>query len=1015
MPIGIGVGIEGVHPEVASFVANTSITILNPALLTIPTGTGPTSQLLPTIVTLASGAFIAAVLAGQRFRITSGASAGDSALINSVDSGTVVTLRAAISVPPASFASLSWEVVIDPQDSFPVESTLEWSATGSFYMDGVLYRYASKTVSTFDGIEHYDGAFYQPGAKQQHETLALADDFTRVFSAIDIYRRSFLVEFATGRDLDVVGGNVGVDRPAELSDDDLYRALIKAIAYAPRGTVYSIELALDALFGETLIQTSGDDFASASGTKVTIIGTFDATIVRGMRFRLKSQDEQLGETVLIEERISATEIRLQSSRLGDFTSLKWEVTQKDWIVFEDLTLGSINHGARIYAYKAAVGANIDPNGRAFLEDVEVAALTSPSAITISTPILRVVGLTLKDEGWNEWDVASGASSTSADSGVTITGPASSFPTRIAKGDIFQLTDSRFAGLQGVVISRDSDTQITIGHVEGAGAVNSSVSGALGINFSGASWKIIRPKSNVRFYKPSAEVVEEYPGDSGSTLWAFDGGGGGVEGTDVAVTTSASRGAHLELADNAGELVYRRVARIEPESVVHFEVYWDHDGGLNGAGNALQMAMCISDSVRAILFGVVKAGGDATIGFCDENGTHIGTTSTWETTDPGFSTFLIKKNGAKNVQLWWESVNAVGVGDGMKLVAELPYADFATIAAWQAASNYTAGAREIAYGNMESGAGHKIFIKHVDWYIHTAQDYWNTQITNGASNVDELSDNGAGGLHLSGDVTKAIRVSDWATLNASDGNPRGEWEIAAYTDADTVDVIGPTRENGKFTSKNLKHFIARDIPDAFRWPDHLGHSVEILSGANAGVFPILSIVDPVTEANVAAPFPGMDSLKSTWTDASKVQLEFQSNIVELDTVAGTPSLPDFVVGDEDIQWRIIPNFANDAGPVVYEIVDTGTDGGAGALTLRSASPFPTGTVMAAARTQTLTGQLRDKQDVNAQTTPPAYDSYPFYLFDNMGFARRVVDMLTAAGVIPGFETFNVDDAGPHILE
>jgi hypothetical protein len=41
-------------------------------------------------------------------------------------------------------------------------------------------------------------------------------------------------------------------------------------------------------------------------------------------------------------------------------------------------------------------------------------------------------------------------------------------------------------------------------------------------------------------------------------------------------------------------------------------------------------------------------------------------------------------------------------------------------------------------------------------------------------------------------------------------------------------------------------------EAFTWPDHRGHSVEFLSGANAGVYPILEILDPVYLTNIEEP-------------------------------------------------------------------------------------------------------------------------------------------------------------------
>ena len=118
-----------------------------------------------------------------------------------------------------------------------VESTLGWDDAGTVFIEGVQYRYTSKTLSTLDGLDHFDDVDFVPGAKQRHQPLAEVVDFTRNFSVLDKLRRSLLVAFADGEDLTVVGSKVAVDRPPALVDDEVFRAVIQAIAYTAAGTL----------------------------------------------------------------------------------------------------------------------------------------------------------------------------------------------------------------------------------------------------------------------------------------------------------------------------------------------------------------------------------------------------------------------------------------------------------------------------------------------------------------------------------------------------------------------------------------------------------------------------------------------------------------------------------------------------------------------------------------------------------------------------------------------------------
>lgn len=92
-------------------------------------------------------------------------------------------------------------------------------------------------------------ALARSGAKEIVSPMEHVVDLSRTFSALDALRAQMFVDTATGDYLSVLGRNLGVRRAPDLSDDDTFRKLIKAIAYTPRGTLAALRAALEAFFG----------------------------------------------------------------------------------------------------------------------------------------------------------------------------------------------------------------------------------------------------------------------------------------------------------------------------------------------------------------------------------------------------------------------------------------------------------------------------------------------------------------------------------------------------------------------------------------------------------------------------------------------------------------------------------------------------------------------------------------------------------------------------------------------
>jgi len=135
------------------------------------------------------------------------------------------------------------------QTTLAVENMLDWPAAGTVLIDGVAYTYGSRTDTLLIDLAHEYAGAVVAGTARDHAVASVVADVSRAVSGIDLARRAMLVDFADGEDLNALARNLGVMRYPFLNSDDQFREIVKAIAYTPRGTTYSLELALDALVG----------------------------------------------------------------------------------------------------------------------------------------------------------------------------------------------------------------------------------------------------------------------------------------------------------------------------------------------------------------------------------------------------------------------------------------------------------------------------------------------------------------------------------------------------------------------------------------------------------------------------------------------------------------------------------------------------------------------------------------------------------------------------------------------
>jgi hypothetical protein len=146
---------------------------------------------------------------------------------------------------------------VKPQDpsaaiptTFTVESVYGWPSEGRVAVQGTLYRYTSRTDTSLAGIAWFDGATWRDGIKRTHQSFEDVWDQSNRRSLIDQIKRNVFVETAEGQYLDALARNVGIRRRAWVTSDDLFRRIVQAIAFSPRGSLWCIEALMAAILGK---------------------------------------------------------------------------------------------------------------------------------------------------------------------------------------------------------------------------------------------------------------------------------------------------------------------------------------------------------------------------------------------------------------------------------------------------------------------------------------------------------------------------------------------------------------------------------------------------------------------------------------------------------------------------------------------------------------------------------------------------------------------------------------------
>ena len=245
----------GIPFQIESFVSNVSVTVTVPSGQTVPIGpptTGIGTGYTWNGTTTVTSSDTSEVGVGQWIRLDTD---GQWFEVTAVDPNVSVTVANPFSLTIPSGATSSSRsgnpVTVKVPNSLSVETVVGWEDSGTVTVEGAVYAYATRTLSppTLGGITHDLAGVTTPGLRRDHRELAPVTDTTKARSAVDLARRGMLVDFAEGEDLNALGRNLGVLRFPFLESDDVFREVVKALAYNPKGTIYGLELALDALVG----------------------------------------------------------------------------------------------------------------------------------------------------------------------------------------------------------------------------------------------------------------------------------------------------------------------------------------------------------------------------------------------------------------------------------------------------------------------------------------------------------------------------------------------------------------------------------------------------------------------------------------------------------------------------------------------------------------------------------------------------------------------------------------------
>lgn len=141
--------------------------------------------------------------------------------------------------------------------------------------------FAVNETEVFFIVKTYEESGY---LTRDHREDTEVIDGSQSYSDIHKLRRSFLIDYAEGEELDRIGRNLAVERPRGFGDEAL-RRLLKVLPYSHKGTMYCLELVMEALFPGRSWSISEDLVSNPCAVTISIpLVEGDSSIYEGKAF-----------------------------------------------------------------------------------------------------------------------------------------------------------------------------------------------------------------------------------------------------------------------------------------------------------------------------------------------------------------------------------------------------------------------------------------------------------------------------------------------------------------------------------------------------------------------------------------------------------------------------------------------------------------------------------------------------------------------------------------------------------
>lgn len=868
--------------------------------------------------------------------------------------------------------------------AFPVESTDGWPDSGRCAVDGVPYTYSGKTLTTLTGIKYVRGGEEQTGAAMLHHVEALVTDISRERSFLEKLRRSLLLNYADGEDLNIIGRNLGVTRHPIFTEDDIYREVVRGMAYNPKGSVLGLELALTGMAGagnfevyEDLIRFPCQVFIQLTGE--ALIHSAQSNI--GKAWMTESYwDALAGSANLLE--LAEAPLSVYGAQLKGLQELFDFRAEKPSAVTYDYYPGALTPG-NAFSYAGSL-----TEGTAVIVEDGQTKFSCASAGTVFYRMLDTQGARITPE--SDWAVAIALyipTAASLKSGEREQASLAIFDgnCRMSCGLNDDMAFGMFAipgAFLGSTVTLSRDTYYTVELRKArTGQIELLVDG---IQISQAAYSSFwgawtpdhqiefgirgNPNSGMALWVKQLRASISTPTD----FWSGRGFDGGVDDSAPSRFNVGAKGSNelfLDVNDLSGanwlwtEATYSTtpvLLRNGTTGTAH--TFRENDA--NDTQHNVGQIFSIEDGVSYCEYWEVKYNGAAenprewVVMMASDS---IGLYGAW---------FNIRTG-----EFGLEQAYGITGGRGIIYLGDGWYGVWIWIEAQQTLVN----GGIVAIGPCDSGDDDRILTETAggqDSFFAANQGLVVGQYPTFAFEPTTHT-------FLESDVGKPLRTYGSAAVNAQGGNNNGRWRIATYVSSTAVTLEGIEHE-GASTSAGTPTRITLPLFDGIGqlvYPDDLGKRIQINGSeyGDDGIYTITKIFNPVSGNDYAT--------------------EHISGMARGHTceVAGAT-----FATEAELSWELLPNFVDEVG-LSFEMNGAGTIAGT-ALTLREPL-WKTDLIMEILAIYVHSAQLLLDQNqitlVTDEGPPPTYSYYPWYVVDPLGLLRPFIDQLTAAGVVPEY--------------